>query len=244
MAYQPPYALSSKGWSSFRKEFKQKAPIRYWIHYDFRKKITLPIKWKYREISNWFRYRTVDRYHILNTGLEPGYYEIDTRMLNVNFNMLKDFVEVELAWRTLLNNIEYRNEVKNFWMYLKLPFVHYWFRSPEHGLRYLEWETTLDDPALPLMERCEAQAVNAREVIALYIWWVKDRPTRKEVPYAPLPRDEDCDDDIFGGFDHSTEEYKAFAKSCDERQAQSEIWDKEDDEMLFRLIKIRKNLWT
>lgn len=244
MAFQPPYALSAEAWSSFRKEFKQKAPIRYWIHHDFRKKVTLPIKWKYEKIIDWFRYRTTDRYHILDTGLAPGYYELETKVLHVNFNMLKDFVEVETAWKYLIWHDEERKELKNFWIYRKVPFAHNWFRSPKHGLKHLEWETTLDDPSLPPMERSEAQAVNAREVLALYNWWVKDRPARVEIPFARLPRNDDDDDDIFSVLDRNSPGYKEFSKSCDEREEQSKEWDKEDEEMLIRFIKIRKNLWT
>lgn len=243
MAFQPPYALSSQAWSSFRKEFKQKAPIRYWLHHDFRKKFTLPIKWKYEKIADWIRYRTLDRYHILDTGLKPGYYDADTKMLHVNFNLLKEFVEVEVAWRYVMWHDDEQKEIKNFWMYRHLPFAHRWFRSPEHGIKHLEWEATLDDPSLPPMERSEHQAVGAREILALYLWWTKVREERTEIPFASFPKGED-DDDIFHGYDHNTDEYKAFAKSCDEREVQTEEWNKEDEEMLIRLIKVRKNLWT
>lgn len=243
MAYQPPYALSSSAWSSFRKEFRQKAPIRYWIHHKFRRKYIYPVKWKYEKLSSWIRYRTTNRYHVLNTGLEPGYYDIDTKMLHVNFNLLKDFVEFEVAWKYLMGHHEEQKDVKNFWIYKHIPFVYKWFRSPIHGLKHLEWETTLDDPSLPPMERSETQAVNAREIIALYNWWVKDRPARVEIPFAFLPEGDD-EDDIFPDLDRNSDEYKAFSKSCDDREVQSEKWDKEDDEMLIRLIKIRKCLWT
>lgn len=243
MAYQPPYALSSQAWASFRKEFKQKAPIRYWIHHDFRKKVKLPIKWKYEKISDWMRYRTLNRNHILDTGLAPGYYDVDTKMFHVNFNLLKDFVEIEVAWKYLMWHEDAQKEFKNYWMYRHVPFVHRWFRSPELGLKHLEWESTLDDPSLPPMERSEAQAVNAREIIALYTWWTKDHSTRVEIDFAPLPRGSD-EDDIFHGFDRSSDEYKEFTKSCEAREAQAEGWEKEDEEMLLRLIKIRKCLWT
>ena len=52
----------------------------------------------YDNVKYWIKYRTTDKYHVVKTGLKPGYYECDTRILHVNFNMLKDFVEVESAW--------------------------------------------------------------------------------------------------------------------------------------------------
>ena len=89
MSFNPPGALTSDGWNSFNEEFYLKAPIRYWFDNDFRKIFIYPVKWKYREITDWFRYRIYDRYHVVKTGLPPGYNEVDNTMLHVNFNYLK-----------------------------------------------------------------------------------------------------------------------------------------------------------
>lgn len=243
MGYNPPGALSSKGWSLFRKEFKQRAPVRYWFQNDFRKSVILPIKWKYEAIIDWILYRTINRYHVVDTGLPPNYYGLSKTMLHVNFNLLKDFVEAEQAWAS-------HRWIENEKWYLKLRIVRrirkYRFRDPEAGIKSLEWASTLDDPNLPPHERCDHQAVAARETLALYYWWVKDRPARKSVEYPIFVKETASDetDDIFD-FDHTTPEFKARMDEYYAEQSKlDELWDKEDDDMLIRLIKIRHGLWT
>jgi hypothetical protein len=45
----------------------------------------------------WFKNRFVTRYHIVNTGLKPGYYDIDEIMFHACFVLLGSFVEDELG---------------------------------------------------------------------------------------------------------------------------------------------------
>lgn len=245
MDYNPPGALSSKGWRLFDKEFKERAPIRHWIKKDFRKTFILPIKWKYESINHWIRYRTYDRYHIVDTGLKPGYHEIDTLMLHSNFNMLKDFIEVEQAKRSYYWSDEYEKDAS--WCEKHMPFYRrfYPFRRPDLGIKHLEWASTLDDPALPLYEQSPTQARAARESLALYNWWVNDRPARKEIEYVEyndqgLGYLASLDDD----FDKEAPDFKAHCVSAKSQFEQADSWEEEDTEMLVRLMKIRKSLWT
>lgn len=244
MDYNPPGAMTSKGWRLFEKEFKEVAPIRYWYKHDFRKAVIYPIKWKYQAISSWIRYRTYDKYHVLKTGLEPRYYEIETLMLHVNFNMLKDFVEVEQA----IHSYWCSDEAKNAsWCERHMPFYRFFypFRRPDLGLKHLDWASTLDNPTLPAFEQSPAQAVAARETKALYLWWVNDRPARKEIEYHPYDEQGlgmlgSLDDD----FNRDAEDYKKHVESMEARTVQEEAWNQEDEDMLIRLIKIRRSLWT
>lgn len=41
----------------------------------------------------WVRHRTTDKYHVLETGLPPGYYDPDTRIINAVFLQAKKFME-------------------------------------------------------------------------------------------------------------------------------------------------------
>jgi hypothetical protein len=251
MDYNPPGALSSKGWRLFRQEYRQKAPIRFWIMHDLRRRTVLPVKWKYEAIRDWIRYRTYDKYHIVKTELKPNYYDKRTIMLHVNFDMLKDFVEGELAWRSWCFEDSDRREKLSFWK-RKLPLGYKWsFRDPVRGMKHLEWEATLDDPSLPPHEQSPGQAIAAREKIALYKWWVETRPARVEIellsPRKKVANDDDEDSllDIFDtDYDRTTEEYKAYIESIEKRNEQDEQWDNEDEAMLIRLMKIRKTLWT
>lgn len=236
MRYQPPSALSRTGWNSFNAEFKKNAPIRFWLTNDFRRKFILPMVWKYESMYNWVSYRTVDRYHVIKTGLAPGYADKDTQMLHVNFNLLKDFVEVEVAIREYWGSDETKS-----WCSEHMPFYHimFPFRRPELGIKYLEWSSTLDDPSLPPYERSDQQAISARETLELYYWWVNERPARTEVK---IQRESlgIFDDD----FDRTSDEYKQYSEDVKSHNTQSERWDNEDTEYLIRLMKIRNSLWT
>lgn len=246
MDYDPPGSLSSKGWRLFNHEFKERAPIRYWLTNDLRRKVFLPVKWKYERAFRWIGYRTIDRYHVIDTGLPPDYYDIDTLMLHSNFSLLKDFVEVEQAWQKYCWTEECRNSRK--WFERTFPRIYrlfHKFRRPDLGIQHFEWASTLDDPNLPPNERSDAQAQDAREILALYKWWVFDRPARKEIPSVSYS------DQGFGilgvlddDFDHEADDYKLNREIADKNSELDEIWRIEDDEMLLRLIKIRHGLWT
>lgn len=240
MEYKPPPALTSRGWKLFNQEFKRAAPIRYWLDNDFRRRFVLPVKWKYDEISAWISYRTINRYHILQTGLPPGYRDVSTVMLHTNFNLLKDFVEVELAARQSWND-------EMSWCQKHVPFYHVFFkfRNPEYGVKQLEWECTLDSPSLPPFEQSPAQALAAREILALYVWWVTDRPLRESTePQLPLDVTDDwCD--IFGSdIDRNTEAYKQYQADVVKAEAEEADWDNIDNAMLVRLVNVRNKLWS
>ena len=243
MNYNPPGSMTSKGWRLFKREFKEKAPIRFWIKNDFRYKVTLPIRRKCESIRDWLRYRTYDRYHVVDTGLPPAYYDAETQMINASFNILKDFVEVELAWNTYMWSEERKNA--SFWE-KHLPFYRFFkpFRSREFGLKNLNWAATLDDPNLPLHERCDHQAISAREIKELYLWWVDKVPERKE---REIPLFNDQGLGILGSldsdFDANAKDYCEFKKAMEENDKLNKQWKEEDTEMFIRLVKIREHLW-
>lgn len=245
MRYDPPGSMTSKGWRLFNKEYEERAPIRYWFEHTFKYSTLMPVKWKYEKIHDWIRYRTYDRYHIVDTGLEPSYYDPTTVILHVNFNILKEFVEVEQAWSKYLWSGEYKETAS--WCEKHMPFYRrvYPFRRPDLGVKHFEWAATLDDPALPPHERCDHQAVAAREILVLYKWWVEDRPARKEIEHVShddqgLGMMSSLDDD----FDREAPDFKAHVASMDAASKQEEDWNTEDEEMLVRLIRIRRSLWT
>ena len=47
------------------------------------------------DVKYWVLNRTTRRFHIVKTGLKPGYHDTDTRMLYACFSLLSDFVELE-----------------------------------------------------------------------------------------------------------------------------------------------------
>lgn len=47
------------------------------------------------ECSWWVKYRTTQRYHIIDTKLPPSYYDSDTRLTEGCFSIFIDFIEKE-----------------------------------------------------------------------------------------------------------------------------------------------------
>jgi len=172
------------------------------------------LKYKYILVLDWVRFRTSRRYHIVNTGMEPGYYDTDTRMLHVNFNLLVDFVEIEKAWMNIWSD---------GFKYSKLPWFDRKFRrfrSPEDGIAYLNWEIE--------QTSCPGQSKAAKTILEIYTWWKETRPNRPD-PYV------------------EANYYEVFKDDLVEVQRVRKIeakYDKEDEQMLIRLIKIRQFLWT
>lgn len=62
---------------------------------------TVEMAW--RDLRSWFRYRLIPRhrYHIIRTGLRPGYYDIDYRILHGMFSLLVDYVEKEKCFERI-----------------------------------------------------------------------------------------------------------------------------------------------
>lgn len=251
LSFNSPCSGTADEWVDFEFRFKKEAPIRYFLTQKLPFVSWKRVSWKYAEVTRWIRYRLV-RYHVVHTGLKPGYYEIDTKMLHANFQLLVDFVEVEKAWMQQSSNE--RNDNACFRRVRRyIPFYQAWrdltFRSRELGLMHLDWEITLDDPMLDEFDRSESQARVAREVLDLYLWWKDIRPAREELP---LP--EDMFDNLkeYGILytmsdrfkrDHPAA-YQARRDWSDATTIQEANWDREDEENLIRLIKIRKSLWT
>lgn len=240
MKFNPPYALGMKGWGEFDARFKKEAPIRHFLVKTAPDSIR-PLKWRWERSVSWLRFRVV-RYHIVDTGLTPDYYETEELILNANFNLLKNFVEVQKGW---MYAICHSDEIKLDWKERWIPFYRQiTFSRADLGIKYLEWEATLDSEELDPMKRNPHQAIKAREVLELYRWWTEIRPNRKEVDHVEYD-----DQGLYGGclnedFDKDAVDWQASQKAYNYQEQQEEDWDTEDTDMLIRLIKIRKELWT
>jgi hypothetical protein len=247
--YSPPGALSSKGWRLFKNEFRERAPIRYWFTNTAYRAYVLPVKWKYEEVCNWVRYRTYDQHHKLQTGLSPGYHGIETQMMNVNFNLLKDFVECELAWHAYAWTPEFEKE--RTWCSKHMPFYYKFkrwfnpFRSRKWAFTYFEWASKLDDTSLPPDQRSVHQAISAREIRDLYLWWVDSVPNRK-THERPKYSDQGLGSlsALDSDFNREEEDYKEYRRVKELNDELAKKWAEEDDEMIVRLVKIRRSLWT
>lgn len=89
-----PVALTHPRWNQWEVYVKEKYPIRYFLQE------TLPdffcnIKNKINNAWWWILYRIhpKHRYHMVNTGLKPGYYDPDILLIYSTFNILHEFVK-------------------------------------------------------------------------------------------------------------------------------------------------------
>ena len=148
-----PLSATHEGWAEWHKTARASEPFKYFIletipdkWWDFQTFFTCPVK----DLRYWFRSRFTCRWHVVNTHLEPAYYDSDTRLLHACFALLVDYVELELA---------HMNGSK---------------RSRAKGLEYLDWEISDTDCQVG----GQAQAATIKK--ELYLWWKDVRPNRPD----------------------------------------------------------------
>lgn len=194
--------------------------------------IWFDIKNAVKNAERWIAFRTYDKYHVVKTDLEPGYYDIDTRILHSNFTLLVDFVEIEKASLQYFFSSYKEEKNKSRVSFDKLTKE----QKKELGLQYLNWEIENDEEFFP-----EQQKVSAKEVKELYLWWTETRPSRID-PYDKYEEERDKFSGSILNMDGKNKKkmlalYKKIGKLEDQ-------YEKEDDAMLIRLMNVRRNLWT
>ena len=107
------------------------------------------------------------------------------------------------------------------------------------------WEYTLED--FEHVDEDEAQKeVDVRnatwaEMNKIYDWWI-ERPNRVRPKFPKLPKEWGALSVLNEDFEEE-EKMKEWDKVRLQRIALDEQWDKEDEDMMIRLIKIRSVLW-
>lgn len=245
-----PTVGTAEEWVEWEKKEKEKPISNFLVN-------TLP-HWFDKRIKDpstkaawWLRYRLQpsQKYHLIDTGLEPRYHEIDTRMLHGMFNMLKDFCEYEQpyhdwCWQSIddENNGKKRRKFKS---------------GREAALESFKWQKELvyKEEELMRVEDAELigqpteQAKNAEELEKLYLWWVDVYPNRRdphdvyEDPYFEKMLEEKgsamrllCN--------RPPEEEEAHRERIKKINDLEKQYDLEDELMLIRLIRVRHALWT
>jgi len=250
---EKPLAATFREWDEWKTRAKSEEPFKYWLvetvpdwFRDRWRDLTTP----YNNLRYAIRCRIFDRYHIIKTGLKPGYSDCDTRMLHGMFNLLVDFVEVEKAWMHVVFDAEERKKRKHPWWSLGWTRFKA-FRDPQAGLAHLTWEATLDNPTLDEYQRSDQQAVTAREVLELYNWWKEVRPTRLDPMdasgwsnWCDLRSSKHPNRHLLDIEDETEEESQESRRILNECTLIEKSYEDEDEAMLIRLVKIRKGLWT
>ena len=234
-----PQALSAKGWTNWTKMAKEQRPIRYYLSDTLAGEIN---HLRYKLVGNpltWIRHRTYNRYHRIDTGLAPGWNDVTEKMLHVNFNMLKNYIEREKASHMLYNE----GVVSTKKWHQVGPFDNW--SDPALGLKHLDWEMTLGGGK-------SHQAKAAKEQFELYDWWINIRPNRMD------PMDVSGLTAWYDEQDDSLDMMELLALRETEGSKRQEAWKvmntvheqvdsgyiKEDEDNLIRLMKIRYSLWT
>lgn len=239
-----PTSATMEGWDVWHA--KNKSNVGYWVAeegLDLIQDIFMFVPDVYHNARVYVKNRFIDKPHYLNTKLKKGdWYEMDTRILNGLFETLVDFVEIEKAHLQYVSE-ELRgcvDDEKRLIKRWKNPFVRSPVPSRELGLRYLDWEIGLGDES-------PRQSEVAKEIKELYLWWKDARPSYQDVH------------DISGWSEWCKKRYESGEcwwgeKTDEEREQVRKILElnaeleqarhDEETEMLIRLIKIRKGLWT
>jgi hypothetical protein len=252
-------ALTSRGWREWREQAQQAHPVRYWLAEDGLDYLQSVVKFvpdQLYAIKYYINNRWVTRTHALTahpSDIPRGEWrDVGSRFMPCLFNELRDFVEVELAWWHIAwDSSEDRKKYNPpFWA------TGWWrwrtWRCPQAGLDNLEWQINLTQDWLdddhPDRNKPSPQSENAREILALYRWWTEVYPNRPD-PMEASGWSAYCerrrqDGNLLDFEDRTDEEREESSRILDKSHEIEAAQEQEDEEMLIRLIRIRKSLWT
>lgn len=258
-------AKTSGGWNDWHKTAKKSHPIRYWIAEEALDAVQNFIWWpvdKIYSIKYYINNRWVSKTHALTSNLKRGqWHEFETRLLHSMFDELVNYVEIEEAWSNVAWDKEAREKYRPpfyAWGWLRWRT----WRSAEAGLDKLKWASTLtneewlEEDKKHLAEPTH-QAKTAKELLFLYDWWKNVYPNRLDPHEASgwtewcerrraKIKEQDPDSDrMFLDLENETEDEKSESRRIlDLTYKIEEEQHQEDEEMMIRLIKIRRGMWT
>jgi len=252
---------TSEEWHEWENRAKAAYPVRWWLAeegLDHIQKFVYYIPDKLNDIRYYINNRWISHSHALTAhprDIQPGNWsDVGNRFLPCMFNELVDFVEIEQAWHHCMWSDDAKTEFEVPWWRKGWLRLRTW-RSPEAGLQYLRWAETLTNAEfLDEDKKHEAvptyQAKAAKEIIELYTWWTVTYRNRPD-PYEASGWTAACEASRIangGRLSFSAEKDPVIKKAVDKAhkllQKIEAAYEKEDEEMMIRLIKIRGSLWT
>jgi len=252
---------TSEEWHEWENRAKAAYPVRWWLAeegLDHIQKFVYYIPDKLNDIRYYINNRWISHSHALTAhprDIQPGNWsDVGNRFLPCMFNELVDFVEIEQAWHHCMWSDDAKTEFEVPWWRKGWLRLRTW-RSPEAGLQYLRWAETLTNAEfLDEDKKHEAvptyQAKAAKEIIELYTWWTVTYRNRPD-PYEASGWTAACEASRIangGRLSFSAEKDPVIKKAVDKAhkllQKIEASYEKEDEEMMIRLIKIRQSLWT
>ena len=259
-----PGAATSRGWNTWHKEAKGKHPFRYWLADDALDFVQNIVDWPGEQVNSvryYINNRWISRSHSLTahpSDIKPGQWQdVGNRFLPCLFNELVDFVEIETAWNHCMWNEEAREKYQVPWWRKGWLRLRVW-RSAECGIEHLEWAAALTwstngaVPGDPNFNKPTGQALAAQEILDLYHWWKEERPQRVDPSDASgwtalCAARREKNPDRFFDLDDDDDSAKQRGLSARALKLSGKIeaaYEKEDEQMMIRLIKIRQSLWT
>lgn len=164
--YKAPSAATAKGWRVWREETRKAHPVAWFIFetcidgaFDF---------WRYRVVKPlsdfrwWLAYRLcpVHRYHVVDTGLRPGYHDEREILLHASFAVLTRFVERQ---RTD-GHVNWDSDPDHARVWAEMQAMDHWWRveRPARESKLPE----LPELDLPFLEQFEAENQEREDVKA------------------------------------------------------------------------------
>jgi hypothetical protein len=255
-------AGTAEEWDDWTTAAQMKHNFRYWLAeeglghlQDF---VTWPVR-KIHDVKYYINNRWVTRTHSLTAhprDIKPGQWQdVGNRFLPCLFNELVDFVEIETAWSHIAWGEKEDTAKYNPPFYASGWWRWRTWRCPQAGLDNLKWQSELihnEDYCKdqPYYMKPTPQAVKALELLALYKWWTEVYPNRPDA-YDASGWTEYCEASRLsnsGKINWSSDKSPALKKQSSKAhkalQKLEADYEKEDTEMMIRLIKVRHGLWT
>jgi hypothetical protein len=250
---------TSEEWDEWRTTAQMKHNFRYWLAEEaldaIQNFVNYPMD-KLNDIRYYINNRWVSKSHALTADprdIRPGSWsDVGNRFLPCLFKELVDFVEIEQAWHHCMWNDEERKKFDVPWYRSGWLRWRTW-RSPEAGMAYLNWASTLTNRDFieeDVAPEPTHQATAAKEIIELYNWWTVTYRNRPD-PYEASGWTAACEasrEANGGRLSFSGEKDPVLKKASDKAhkllQKIEKAYEAEDEAMMIRLIKIRQSLWT
>jgi hypothetical protein len=250
---------TSEEWHDWEVRAKAAYPVRWWIAeegLDYAQQFVYYIPDKLNDVRYYINNRWVSNTHALTAHARDiprgQWQDVGNRFLPCLFNELVDFVEVEQAWHHVLWDEEARKKYAVPWWRSGWLRWRTW-RCPEAGIEHLKWAMTLTNK--DFIEEGETpelthQAKAAKEILELYTWWTVTYRNRPD-PYEASGWSAACEAQRLangGRLSFSSPKDPVLKKASDKAhkllQKIEKAYEKEDEEMMIRLIKVRESLWT
>lgn len=179
-----------------------------------------------------YRFHPKYQFHIVRTGLKPGYADQDVRMMHAMFALLLDHIEEDGGVEKIEAHAAQLESGPAMWFGHKLS-------DDRSSWTVDDWAAHFDSA-----DAMKSHVDSRREKLALYRWWITERQPAWDAYYAlcherysgitlsSLFRGEDEKPDMTG------------RPSFDETHDLMDQLEAKDDEMLRRLLVIRRSLWT